>query len=64
MFDDVTTNIIAYKPTLFGIVNGIKNGINRLSDIKSRLEGAKLNWPKTWDDDRCYGNKLFLQIKK
>ena len=58
-FDKVSKNIIAAKPSLVGIVHGIKLAVSRINDLPSRLEGAKLQWSTRWDDDGCYGDPLF-----
>eukprot|EP01038_Epipyxis_sp_PR26KG_P010463 gene10463-14054_t len=49
----VVVNIIAAKPSLQGIVNGLKLTITRVNDLSARQNGTILHhWSTTWDDDR------------
>jgi hypothetical protein len=63
-FDNVSKNIIAVHPSLNGLVNGIKEAMLRIDDLKSRERNAVLNWPTSWSDDECYGKKLFKKVKR
>lgn len=58
----ISSNIIAIDPSLLGIVDGIKQAVSKIYDINSRYKGANLNWPKDWNDDRCYGSTLMSKI--
>ena len=59
----VSSNLIAAEPTLIGIVNGIAEAVLRIDNVEQREKGSKLNWPTSWDDERCYGQKLFSKVK-
>ena len=46
---EISANLIGVKPTLEGIVEGLRAAIARTGDIDARLEGARLSWPTDWD---------------
>jgi hypothetical protein len=51
--DDLTaisTNLIAPEPTIDGVAAAIGSAIGRANDAGARVAGARLNWPRTWDD--------------
>ena len=46
----ISPNLIGVKPTLDGIVQGLREAIARAEDIDSRLAGAAaMTWPTDWD---------------
>ncbi len=47
----ISTNLIGVKPTLEGIVDGLRTAIARVADVEARLAGAQaMTWPTDWDD--------------
>ena len=62
-FNEVSQNFVVAKPTLIGIVNGISQALVMIDNIENRLIGSKLNLPKSWNDEKCYGSPLFDKIK-
>ncbi len=46
----ISPNLIGVKPTLEGIVDGLRQAIARADDIDGRLAGAAaMTWPTDWD---------------
>ncbi len=45
----ISSNLIGVKPTLDGIVGGLRTAIARTADIDGRLAGARMSWPTDWD---------------
>ena len=45
----ISSNLIGVKPTLEGIVQGLKIAIARTGDVDARLDGARMSWPTDWD---------------
>ena len=47
----ISPNLIGVKPTLDGIVDGLRQAITRAENIDERLAGAAaMTWPTNWDD--------------
>ncbi len=62
-FANLSQNLIVAEPGLYGVVQGISRALNMIDDVKKRREGSLLDWPTSWNDDRCYGKPLFDKIK-
>lgn len=46
----ISPNLIGVKPTLEGIVDGLRAAIGRVDDVEGRLAGARaMTWPTDWD---------------
>ena len=45
----ISANLIGVKPTLEGIVAGLRTAIARTGDVDARLAGARVSWPTDWD---------------
>lgn len=45
----ISTNLIGVKPTLEGIVDGLRLAIHRVDDVAARLEGTRTSWPTDWN---------------
>ena len=45
----ISSNLIGVKPTLAGIVEGLRTAIVRTGDVDARLAGARMSWPTDWD---------------
>ena len=46
----LSPNLVGVKPTLEGIVAGLRTAIGRVDDIEARLAGARaMTWPTDWD---------------
>ena len=63
-FEFISSNIIVVDPSLHGIIDGIKIALSKIDDFEARRQGAKLNWPTAWEDERCYGRNLYSKIKE
>ncbi|RYC32038.1 glycosyltransferase [Lichenibacterium minor] len=47
----ISPNLIGVKPTLDGIVDGLRAAIARVDDVDARLAGAGvMTWPTDWDE--------------
>ncbi|WP_237481917.1 glycosyltransferase [Lichenibacterium dinghuense] len=47
----ISPNLIGVKPTLDGIVDGLRAAIARVDDVDGRLAGARaMTWPTDWDE--------------
>ena len=46
----ISPNIIGVDATLEAIVGGLEMGVTKIGDIKSRIKGANVNWPKSWEE--------------
>ena len=47
----ISPNLVGVKPTLEGIVEGLRAAIARVEDVEGRLAGAAaMTWPTDWDD--------------
>ena len=46
---EISANLIGVKPTLDGIVEGLRTAIARTGDVDARLGGARMSWPTDWD---------------
>ena len=47
----ISPNLIGVKPTLDGIVEGLKAAIARVDDVEARLAGAQaMTWPTDWEE--------------
>ena len=47
----ISTNLIGVKPTLDGIVDGLRTAIARVEDVEARLAGAQaMTWPTDWEE--------------
>ncbi len=46
---EISANLLGVKPTLEGIVEGLRLAIARTGDVDARLEGARMSWPTDWD---------------
>ncbi len=46
----ISPNLVGVKPTLDGIVEGLKAAIARVDDVEARLAGARaMTWPTDWE---------------
>ena len=63
-FANLSQNLIVAEPSLYGVVQGISRALTMIDDEAKRREGSKLDWPTSWNDERCYGKPLFDKIKK
>lgn len=46
----ISPNLLGVKPTLEGIVAGLRAAIARVDDVETRLAGARaMTWPTDWD---------------
>ena len=46
----ISPNLIGVKPTLDGIVAGLRTAIARVDDVEARLAGARaMTWPTDWE---------------
>ncbi len=45
----ISTNLIGVKPTLEGIVEGLRLAIRRADEVQARLDGTRTAWPTDWD---------------
>ena len=46
----ISANIIGVDATLEGIVNGLLQGKEKISDFEGRMNGADVNWHKSWEE--------------
>lgn len=46
----ISSNIIGVEPTVEAIVAGLANGATKIDDIDSRIKGAAVDWPKSWNE--------------
>jgi len=50
-FDDISGNIISREPDLYALLDGIKEAVKKVPDLKTRYENAKnMKFPKTWEE--------------
>ena len=57
---EISGNILPVNPSVSAIVHGLKEAVERSSALKSREEGSRIHFPKTWDDsfDRVFHRAL------
>jgi len=60
----LSPNIIPSSPELHALSDAIKAGVLRTQDVTARLDGAKVNWPKSWaetwgDEHRQFIKEVF-----
>ncbi|HEV2915841.1 MAG TPA: glycosyltransferase [Pyrinomonadaceae bacterium] len=46
---EISTNIIAVSPTIDGVKLGLVRALGEVDDTVKRLNGARLNWCRSWD---------------
>jgi hypothetical protein len=54
----ISENLVPCEPTIEGIADGIDRAVSRLDDTESRLRGANIRGPRSWDevfDDKFFG---------
>ena len=56
----ISENLVPCAPTIEGIASGIEAAILGLEDIDSRLRGAQICGPSSWDD--VYNDHFFTTI--
>ena len=53
-------NLIAVPPSLEGIVGGLAEAVSRVGDHAARVEGARLDWSRDWD--QSFGPGVMTRI--
>jgi len=56
----ISENLIPCDPTIEGIAEGIRQAVTSLDDIESRLRGAKIPGPHSWDE--VFDDKFFDKL--
>ncbi|MFZ2096347.1 MAG: glycosyltransferase [Anaerolineales bacterium] len=57
---EISTNLIGVEPTIDGITQGLREGVNRVYNYLDRINGARINWPTDWNQvfDENFKKKL------
>jgi len=56
----ISENLVPCDPTIEGIAEGIGRAVGSLDDIESRLRGANIPGPRSWDE--VFGDKFFDKL--
>jgi hypothetical protein len=56
----ISENLIPCEPTIEGIAGGIGRAVSGLDDIESRLRGANIPGPRSWDE--VFDDKFFDKL--
>ena len=46
----ISPSIVGVEASVEAIVAGLANGVEKSHDIEGRINGADVNWPKSWDE--------------
>jgi len=46
----ISPNIMGVEASVEAIVDGLAKGVKKSGDIKERLKGANVKWPKSWEE--------------
>lgn len=58
--ESITSNLIATEPAPRAVADGLKSAVERVSDFKGRLDGAKFEWPRSWSE--AFNDKLLDEL--
>jgi hypothetical protein len=59
--NSISTNIIATEPELNSLIDAIFEAVRRTNDLESRYIGARVNWPKTWQETWNSNHSNFIR---
>jgi hypothetical protein len=48
--ESICANFIAVQPHIEGVKSGIGEAVGRVYDYETRVENAKFEWPRSWDE--------------
>jgi hypothetical protein len=46
----ISSNIIGVEATVEAVAAGLASGVAKSDDINSRIRGANVAWPKSWEE--------------
>ena len=46
----ISTNLVVAEPTLPSVVAALGAAAGRVGDAEARVRGARLEWPRSWDE--------------
>jgi hypothetical protein len=56
----ISENLVPCDPTIEGIAEGIERAVSGLDDTESRLRGANIPGPRSWDE--VFDDKFFAKL--
>jgi hypothetical protein len=56
----ISENLVPCDPTIEGIADGIRRAVNSLDDVESRLRGANIPGPRSWEE--VFDDKFFDKL--
>jgi hypothetical protein len=56
----ISENLVPCEPTIEGIADGIHRAVSKLDDIESRLRGANIPGPRSWEE--VFDDKFFDKL--